>query len=91
MAQKDWMHDAHLKIHNNRLGKQESLAERNSIFPSKNIKKEAERNPKPGRNRTEVKTTTAREKYIEILGNTCLLYTSPSPRDRQKSRMPSSA
>ena len=26
-----------------------------------------------------------------ILSNTCLLYTSPSPRDRQKSRMPSSA
>eukprot|EP01017_Pseudomicrothorax_dubius_P049522 TRINITY_DN9217_c0_g2_i1.p1 TRINITY_DN9217_c0_g2~~TRINITY_DN9217_c0_g2_i1.p1 ORF type:complete len:651 (+),score=191.51 TRINITY_DN9217_c0_g2_i1:1075-3027(+) len=25
------------------------------------------------------------------LSNTCLLYTSPSPRDRQKSRMPSSA
>ena len=25
------------------------------------------------------------------LGVTCLLYTSPSPRDRQKSRMPSSA
>ena len=25
------------------------------------------------------------------LGHTCLLYTSPSPRDRQKSRMPSSA
>jgi hypothetical protein len=24
-------------------------------------------------------------------GHTCLLYTSPSPRDRQKSRMPSSA
>ena len=24
-------------------------------------------------------------------GTTCLLYTSPSPRDRQKSRMPSSA
>ena len=24
-------------------------------------------------------------------GNFCLLYTSPSPRDRQKSRMPSSA
>ena len=28
-----------------------------------------------------------REAYIY----TCLLYTSPSPRDRQKSRMPSSA
>ena len=26
-----------------------------------------------------------------IKSNTCLLYTSPSPRDRQKSRMPSSA
>ena len=25
------------------------------------------------------------------LWNSCLLYTSPSPRDRQKSRMPSSA
>ena len=25
------------------------------------------------------------------VGNPCLLYTSPSPRDRQKSRMPSSA
>ena len=28
---------------------------------------------------------------LEILHNSCLLYTSPSPRDRQKSRMPSSA
>ena len=27
--------------------------------------------------------------YAEV--ETCLLYTSPSPRDRQKSRMPSSA
>ena len=26
-----------------------------------------------------------------FFGNVCLLYTSPSPRDRQKSRMPSSA
>ena len=25
------------------------------------------------------------------LGKSCLLYTSPSPRDREKSRMPSSA
>ena len=28
---------------------------------------------------------------ISVWFNTCLLYTSPSPRDRQKSRMPSSA
>ena len=27
---------------------------------------------------------------VTLIGN-CLLYTSPSPRDRQKSRMPSSA
>ena len=27
----------------------------------------------------------------EIADKACLLYTSPSPRDRQKSRMPSSA
>ena len=28
---------------------------------------------------------------IVKIGAACLLYTSPSPRDRQKSRMPSSA
>ena len=27
----------------------------------------------------------------QILAKTCLLYTSPSPRDRTRSRMPSSA
>ena len=30
-------------------------------------------------------------KHARIVFLTCLLYTSPSPRDRQKSRMPSSA
>ena len=33
----------------------------------------------------------AEERDNEAPRNTCLLYTSPSPRDRQKSRMPSSA
>ena len=28
---------------------------------------------------------------LGVLDGVCLLYTSPSPRDRQKSRMPSSA
>ena len=28
---------------------------------------------------------------LKVLSDGCLLYTSPSPRDRQKSRMPSSA
>ena len=30
-------------------------------------------------------------KELERIRRTCLLYTSPSPRDREKSRMPSSA
>src|SRR5678810_1096567 len=34
----------------------------------------------------KLKTDEEREQFID-----CLLYTSPSPRDRQKSRMPSSA
>ena len=29
--------------------------------------------------------------YNEFIFTSCLLYTSPSPRDREKSRMPSSA
>ena len=29
--------------------------------------------------------------YGKVISRSCLLYTSPSPRDRQKSRMPSSA
>ena len=39
--------------------------------------------PKRGEVLVEIKATG--------LCHTCLLYTSPSPRDRQKSRMPSSA
>ena len=31
------------------------------------------------------------DEFFEIRVGSCLLYTSPSPRDRQKSRMPSSA
>ena len=36
------------------------------------------------------RTNDATIKLIDF-GYACLLYTSPSPRDRQKSRMPSSA
>ena len=32
-----------------------------------------------------------KEPFENLLPLLCLLYTSPSPRDRQKSRMPSSA
>ena len=31
------------------------------------------------------------EEYFDRLFNLCLLYTSPSPRDKRQSRMPSSA
>ena len=35
--------------------------------------------------------TTFQEDGLEATGIACLLYTSPSPRDRTRSRMPSSA
>ena len=37
-------------------------------------------------------SSTSRRDFLKYLGfSTCLLYTSPSPRDRSLSRMPSSA
>ena len=46
--------------------------------------------------RAEYQTSAFAEDYVHDMDLiiplvTCLLYTSPSPRDRQKSRMPSSA
>ena len=38
-----------------------------------------------------INVTYHREEFIYKNMGDCLLYTSPSPRDRQKSRMPSSA
>ena len=35
--------------------------------------------------------TNIKKVFMPVPYNICLLYTSPSPRDRQKSRMPSSA
>ena len=40
---------------------------------------------------TATLTGGASTRAREETGGSCLLYTSPSPRDRQKSRMPSSA
>ena len=40
---------------------------------------------------TEVKGYGRQKGHTELYRGACLLYTSPSPRDRQKSRMPSSA
>ena len=41
--------------------------------------------------RLQKKAEKAGARTREELDRDCLLYTSPSPRDRQKSRMPSSA
>ena len=35
--------------------------------------------------------TLSEEEILTLFGDTCLLYTSPSPRDLDLSRMPSSA
>ena len=44
-----------------------------------------------GESEMEKKSLGKEESNTPNTPNTCLLYTSPSPRDRQKSRMPSSA
>ena len=42
--------------------------------------------------RTDPQSLVYELEQVQTMGPyTCLLYTSPSPRDRQKSRMPSSA
>ena len=39
----------------------------------------------------EVRVLSAHRTPVEMVNFACLLYTSPSPRDRTRSRMPSSA
>ena len=51
-------------------------------FDGKNLKYQIEKVPYP---------TGTVQVELDPNGVPCLLYTSPSPRDRQKSRMPSSA
>ena len=41
--------------------------------------------------RDDIKVINPQSASVFNCANCCLLYTSPSPRDRQKSRMPSSA
>ena len=45
----------------------------------------------PGRDVQKVGTAAFLGEDVGKIHDPCLLYTSPSPRDRQKSRMPSSA
>ena len=46
----------------------------------------------PNKNKATIILNLSRSHLTKLIAIiTCLLYTSPSPRDRQKSRMPSSA
>ena len=54
--------------------------EHNAVYPNKAVISNGE----------ELKTAAAFDHVCAVYKD-CLLYTSPSPRDRQKSRMPSSA
>ena len=54
-------------------------------FDSERSKGAAELGQLPDWNLNDLYTSTDAKELV------CLLYTSPSPRDRQKSRMPSSA
>ena len=56
---------------------------------NKNIGIEYEAYGMTGRN--ALRLNKSLENYCKVEDQSCLLYTSPSPRDRQKSRMPSSA
>ena len=48
--------------------------------------------PRDGKNEvTNIEPTFKYEWHAKAWAITCLLYTSPSPRDRTRSRMPSSA
>ena len=51
----------------------------------------AEQHPLDARRMELFKLLQEQGEGMVAYSNSCLLYTSPSPRDRQKSRMPSSA
>ena len=60
------------------------------IAPSK-LRTMTFKNPIHSRNGFDIFEEPKPNKMYCVIADTCLLYTSPSPRDRQKSRMPSSA
>ena len=53
--------------------------------------KQALKVPRPEAVLTEEQLQAYFDTFDQLLKETCLLYTSPSPRDRTRSRMPSSA
>ena len=69
------------------VSKSASASDIKKAYRKKAIQYHPDKNP--GDKTAEANFKKAAEAY-EVLSD-CLLYTSPSPRDRQKSRMPSSA
>ena len=87
--------EAELKRMQSELQRSRDLAEKELISPTEmeNIETQAiaaEASAELARARVEQAQATIDERK-ETLSRTCLLYTSPSPRDRTRSRMPSSA
>ena len=70
---------------------QEKVQENKEVSSNIEVEKEkiGEKQEEKYLNILEVSTVSSGKKSIEI--RFCLLYTSPSPRDRTRSRMPSSA
>ena len=62
-----------------------------AVFPENKILERTSMNSWDDLNVRDALASNKREKVVVSGLWTCLLYTSPSPRDRQKSRMPSSA
>ena len=69
-----------------RQDEKDELLRQGDAKPEKRKKKEK---PAASKEKPELDEHASTEKHEQ--GGDCLLYTSPSPRDRQKSRMPSSA
>ena len=67
----------------------------NKEYPINNLEKNNEENTNSEKKRMEIKFSCGEDGISEYLDDgwniICLLYTSPSPRDRTRSRMPSSA
>ena len=64
------------------------VEEKDGIFSASISELELE---KPAEGSVQIKVSHSSLNYKDALSASCLLYTSPSPRDRTSSRMPSSA
>ena len=69
-----------------------AISENATAYVTKETEEESDDDQESGRELEtlfKLKGNSVHKTYLDY--SACLLYTSPSPRDRQKSRMPSSA